>query len=56
MICNFEAMEEERRVCGGRKKRWRDSEERDTEKGEWKQERIKNKKVMWTQNKKLFFF
>ena len=24
------SMEEERRVCGGRKKRWRGSEERDT--------------------------
>ena len=27
-------VEEERRVCGGRKKRWRGSEERDMEKGE----------------------
>ena len=28
------SVEEERRVCGGRKKRWRGSEERDTIKGE----------------------
>ena len=28
------SMEEERRVCGGRKKRWRDNKERDTKKGE----------------------
>ena len=28
------SMEEERRVRGGRKKRWRDSKERDTKKGE----------------------
>ena len=28
------SVEEERRVCGGRKKRWRGSEERDMEKGE----------------------
>ena len=37
-------MVEERRVCGGRKKTWRGNEERDTEKGEWNAERIKNKK------------
>ena len=28
------SVEEERRACRGRKKRWRDSEERDMEKGE----------------------
>ena len=38
------AGEEERRVCGGWKKRLRGSEERDTEKGEWNEEIIKNKK------------
>ena len=34
--------EEERRVCGGRKKRWRGSEDRDKERG--MKERIKIKK------------
>ena len=42
------SVEEERRVCGGRKKKCRGSEERDT--GKWNVERIKNKKVMWMQN------
>ena len=36
------SVEEERRVCGGRKKRWRGHEEKDMKKGEWNAGRIKN--------------
>ena len=48
------SVEEERRVYGGRKKRWRGNKERDM--GKWNAKRIKNKKVMWMQNIIIIFF
>ena len=58
----------EKRVCGGwacenrdgEKAQWMKKEEMERhwgeKHGEWNAERIKNKKVMWMQNKKLIFF